>query len=93
MRDSLEVIQAAKYEKADIIVISDGVGNISLSVKEDYTNGREAKKAHAYGVLLATKSDLSIWHADEKLQSLTDRMITITDLKNSDPVFSLLFTL
>lgn len=93
MNDSIDVLSQTLYEKADIIVVTDGVGNITEAVKTTYMEAREAKKAHAYGILLPTPSDIKLFHADEKLQSVTDKVTTVFDLQDSAPAFTMLFNL
>jgi len=88
MVESLRIAEKGPFDQADVIVISDGDVFISDQKRDEYNTRRLAKKMHSYGVLLAeTKKE------GDNLRSITDQMITITDLDNDAKALDMMFTI
>ncbi len=91
MSESLAISEKSRFEHADVIVISDGDVGIAQRVKEDFNARRNAKQMHSYGVLLENEAHAR--YTGENLQSVTDQMITVTDLENDSVALDVLFTI
>lgn len=88
MTESLVIAEKGMFENADIIVISDGDVYIGDKKREEYNTRRTAKKVHAYGVLLATTKK-----EGDNLRSVTDQMITVTDLEADSKALDMMFNI
>jgi uncharacterized protein with von Willebrand factor type A (vWA) domain len=91
--EALKLVEESMFDQADLVVISDGDARITPAIREDYTTRRTARKLHAYGVLLADKHSIERGRAGENLASVTDLMITITDLANDKSALDTLFSI
>jgi uncharacterized protein with von Willebrand factor type A (vWA) domain len=88
MPESLKIAETAMFESADLIVISDGDADISDQIRAEYNERRDAKKMHAYGVLLSERPQ-----DGENLKSVTDAMIHIADLEADGRALDLMFNI
>jgi uncharacterized protein with von Willebrand factor type A (vWA) domain len=88
MTESLVITEKAMFENADLIVISDGDVFIGDQKREEYNTRRNAKKVHAYGVLLGTSKK-----EGDRLRSVTDQMITVLDLENDTKALDMMFNI
>jgi uncharacterized protein with von Willebrand factor type A (vWA) domain len=88
MRESLAMTEESRFANADTIVINDGDVSIAERTKQDYNTRRAAKQMHAYGVLLS--------HAErdgQRLASVTDAMVTISDLEQDAAALDMMFSI
>jgi uncharacterized protein with von Willebrand factor type A (vWA) domain len=88
MRESLAMSEESRFSSADVIVISDGDVGIRNNVRENYNRRRAAKQMHAYGVLLSHEA-----RDGQRLASVTDAMVTISDLEHDDAALDMMFTI
>lgn len=54
MQEALRLVDEARFDRADVIVISDGLTSISAQVEADWQERRAARGMRAYGVLIET---------------------------------------
>lgn len=88
MVKSLEIAESSTYQNADLVVITDGDTLIDDEIRDSYNAQREARKMHAYGIML---DDAPSSRALARLKSVTDAMITIGDLKRDGEALDLIF--
>lgn len=89
MVKSLEIAERTTYKNADLIVITDGDALISDETRDNYNTQREERKMHAYGIMLDADPSK---RALATLKSVTDAMITISDLKRDGEALDLVFS-
>ena len=88
MRDSLAMTEESRYSNADVIVISDGDVAIAERTRQDYNDCRVAKQMHSYGVLLSHSE-----RDGQRLASVTDAMVTISDLEQDAAALDMMFSI
>ena len=91
--EALKLVEESMFDQADLVVISDGDARITPAIRQDYNTRRTARKLHAYGVLLADKHAIERGRVGENLASVTDLMITISDLANDKSTLDTLFSI
>jgi len=88
MRESLAMTEESRFANADTIVISDGDVGIRDQVRDDFNTRRHAKQMSSYGVLLSHSE-----RDGQRLASVTDAMVTISDLEQDAAALDMMFSI
>lgn len=92
-QEALTIAEESMFDQADLVVISDGAARITAEIRDDYNTRRKARTMHAYGVLLADAESLKRGRDRDNLASVTDQLITISDLANDKAALDTLFSI
>jgi uncharacterized protein with von Willebrand factor type A (vWA) domain len=71
MEAALQAVDEAQYNRADVIVATDGLASISVAARDAWQHRRAERGMRAYGILLGTREGM---HA---LASIADAVLTI----------------
>lgn len=74
MKEALALVQESRYDRADVLVLSDGLSAVEPAVQAEWQRIRRARQLHAYGILLGTHQGARL------LAALCDDVITVADL-------------
>jgi uncharacterized protein with von Willebrand factor type A (vWA) domain len=85
MEEVLEAVEDSKYNKADAIIVTDGLTNISDEMQRKWKAIRAAREMRAYGVLIGTDEGAGL------LASITDAILTLDNLKDDQSVLETIF--
>ena len=86
MEKTLELIDKSRFDKADVICVTDGLASISATVKANWLQTKAARAMRAFGILIGTDEGASV------LASITDAMLPLDMLKNDDPILQTIFS-
>lgn len=87
MRQAATIIKDAKFDKADIICISDGLASISDAFVKRWQQIRETNGTRCLSVLIGTDQGI------ESLEKISDGVMTINDLSKDTAVLKELFSI
>ena len=87
MKKALELIDDSRFDKADVICVTDGLASISPSVKTHWLQTKAARAMRAFGILIGTDEGASV------LASITDAMLPLDMLKNDEPILQTIFSI
>ncbi len=87
MEVATTIINESKFNRADIIAISDGLTSINPGVKERFNQSRTMRETHVYGVLIGTDQGAA------ELASISDAMLTLEQLENDLPTLQQIFSI
>jgi uncharacterized protein with von Willebrand factor type A (vWA) domain len=85
MREALKLVQESKFNKADVICVSDGLVNIPSQLEADWNRQRKAREMRCYSVLLGDQS------GENTLARISDALTTIDDLKADNDALQMMF--
>lgn len=85
MERAVELIDESRYNRADVICLSDGIARISLEARNLWNERRVKREMRAYGVLLGTRVGLAL------LGEITDRVFTLDDLTKDREVLTTIY--
>lgn len=86
MREAMQLVQESAFTKADVIVISDGMPNsVDQAVWAEWQTYRQQREMRAYGVLIGTEQGA------EALASITDALLTLSNLADDVPLLQTIF--
>lgn len=85
MQQALSLVEQSKYNKADVIIVSDGEVRISAILEQDWNTRRKAREMRAYGVLLGAPG------AAPTLARVSDAITTIDNLTADDQALKMMF--
>ena len=87
MNKALELIDDSRFDKADVICVTDGLASISPAVKAHWLQTKAARAMRAFGILIGTDEGASV------LASITDAMLPLDMLKNDEPILQTIFSI
>ena len=85
MKKALELIDDSRFDKADVICVTDGLASISPAVKTHWLKTKAARAMRAFGILIGSDEGASV------LASITDAMLPLDMLKNDEPILQTIF--
>lgn len=90
MRRALAFVDQSKYEKADVILISDGLAHVSDAMKADWDRRRKERKMRCTGVLIGDAGG-DMEEGQAVLAGVCDSLATIADLTEDTDALKQLF--
>jgi uncharacterized protein with von Willebrand factor type A (vWA) domain len=87
MTKALELIDDSRFDKADVICVTDGLASISATVKTSWLQTKAAREMRAFGILIGTNEGAGV------LASITDAMLPLDMLKNDNPILETIFSI
>ncbi len=87
MTKALELIDNSRFDKADVICVTDGLASISATVKTNWLQTKAAREMRAFGILIGTNEGAGV------LASITDAMLPLDMLKNDNPILETIFSI
>ena len=86
MEAALKAVDEAQYNRADVIVATDGLASISAA-RDAWQHRRAERGMRAYGILLGTREGM---HA---LAQVADAVLTIDNLSEDMPILQTIFAI
>ncbi len=74
MRETLKLVDEARFELADIVCISDGLVAMNKEMIAEWQSRRERRGMRCYSVLLGTRQGRDV------LEQISDQVLTVNDL-------------
>lgn len=85
MEQALRLIDDARYSKADVICLSDGLASIDPSMQKAWNQRRHHREMRCYAVLIGTRQGAGV------LGHISDAVLTIDDLAADGAVLDTVF--
>jgi uncharacterized protein with von Willebrand factor type A (vWA) domain len=79
MEKALELVDESRFEKADVICISDGISDVSLEAQAEWTKRRAERGMRACGVLIGPNEGEAL------LDEISDAVFRLDDLRGDLP--------
>ena len=86
MKRALELIDESRFEKADVICVSDGISDVSPEAQTEWTKRRAERGMRAYGALIGANQ------GEELLGVISDAVFHIDDLRGDLPTLEEIFS-
>lgn len=86
MARSLKLVESSKFNRADVICISDGEVYISDELEKNWNRRRKAKEMRCYSVLLGDEQ------GGHELSRISDAIANIDDLKDDNSALDMMFS-
>jgi uncharacterized protein with von Willebrand factor type A (vWA) domain len=86
MKKALELVDESRFEKADVICISDGISDISPESQAEWTKRRVQRGMRAYGALIGANQGEAL------LGAISDVVFRLDDLRGDLPALEVIFS-
>lgn len=86
MNKALELVQGSRYEKADVICISDGLSSVPPELIDQWKRTRSRRGMRAYGILIGTEQGAAL------LNEMSDAVFCLHDLRQDLPALEVIFS-
>jgi len=86
MEKALEIVSQAKFEKADVVAISDGIARIDPEKIAEWNRMRAARGMRAYGVLIGTDEGAQL------MGEITDALMDLEDVGDDSATLKTIFS-
>ncbi|MGH9754197.1 MAG: hypothetical protein ACREA2_15575 [Blastocatellia bacterium] len=86
MEKALELVDGSRFEKADVICISDGISDISPEAQAEWTRRRMERNMRAYGVLIGSNQGEAL------LDEICDAVFRLNDLRGDVLALEVIFS-
>ncbi|MCI0392139.1 MAG: hypothetical protein MOB07_25695 [Acidobacteria bacterium] len=87
MEEAVRLVDQDQFDRADVIVISDGIAFISERAETEWWKRRAERKTRCYGILIGTD------HGTEALSRISDAVMTLDDLKQDLDVLESIYAI
>lgn len=87
MQRALALVDGARFARADVICISDGVTHISQSAQSEWQRRRAERGMRVYSVLIGTSQGEAL------LDAISDTVFCLSDLRDDLPALATIFSL
>ena len=87
MEETLRLVDASQFDRADVICLSDGQAHVSTGLETEWNGRRLARGMRCYSVLLGDDSGASV------LARVSDALVTLADLTDDDAALRTLFAI
>lgn len=87
MSEAMRLVDEARFDKADVIIISDGLTSIEPKAQDDWQKRRAERGMRAYGILIGTNEGA------EPLGRITDAMLPLDDLQDEMNALKTVFSI
>ena len=85
MEQALKLVDDARYTKADVICISDGLSSISAEMRAAWTRRRQEREMRCYAILIGTRQGADV------LGLIADALMTVDNLQTDQSVLETIF--
>jgi uncharacterized protein with von Willebrand factor type A (vWA) domain len=86
MKKALELIDESRFEKADVICVSDGISDISPEAQAEWTKRRAERGMRAYGIRIGANQGEAL------LGEISDAVFRLDDLRGDLPALEVIFS-
>jgi uncharacterized protein with von Willebrand factor type A (vWA) domain len=86
MKKALELVDESRFEKADVICVSDGISDVSPEAEAEWTKRRAERGMRAYGVLIGSKQGEAL------LGEISDAIFRLDNLRSDLPALEVIFS-
>jgi uncharacterized protein with von Willebrand factor type A (vWA) domain len=86
MGKALELVDDSKFEKADVICVSDGISDVSPEAQAEWARRRAERGMRAYGVLIGANQGEAL------LEEISDAVFRLDDLRGDLPALEVIFS-
>jgi len=87
MAETLRLIDASRFDRADVVCLSDGEVSVSAALEGEWNRRRLARGMRCYSVLLGDDTGATA------LARVSDALVTLADLTDDDAVVRTLFAI
>jgi len=87
MAETLRLVDASRFDRADVVFLSDGEVRVSPALEAEWNRRRLARGMRCYSVLLGDDTGSRV------LARVSDALVTIADLTDDDAVVRALFAI
>ena len=87
MEEAALLVDQDRFDRADVIVVSDGLASISARTEAEWWKRKAERKMRCYGVLIGTD------HGTEALGRISDAVMTLDNLKQDIDVLETIFSI
>jgi uncharacterized protein with von Willebrand factor type A (vWA) domain len=87
MKEAALLVEQDQFDRADVIVISDGIAAISIPAEAKWQKSRADRRMRCYAVLIGTNQGADL------LGRISDAVMTLDDLKQDLDVLQKLFSI
>jgi uncharacterized protein with von Willebrand factor type A (vWA) domain len=87
MKKALELVDESRFEKADVICVSDGISDVSPEAQAEWTKRRAERGMRAYGALIGANQGEAL------LGAISDAVFRLDDLRGDLPALEALFSI
>lgn len=85
MQEALKLVDDARYHKADVICISDGLSSIGVEMRAEWNRRRAEREMRCYAILIGTRQGADV------LGLISDALMTIDNLDADQSVLETIF--
>jgi uncharacterized protein with von Willebrand factor type A (vWA) domain len=86
MEKALELVEGSRFEKADVICVSDGISDVSPEAKAEWMRRREERGMRVYSVLIGSNQGEAL------LDEISDAVFRLDDLRGDLPALEVIFS-
>jgi uncharacterized protein with von Willebrand factor type A (vWA) domain len=86
MKRALELVDESRFEKADVICVSDGISDVSPEAQAEWAKRRAERGMRAYGALIGTTQGEAL------LDEISDAVFRLDDLRGDLPALEEIFS-
>jgi uncharacterized protein with von Willebrand factor type A (vWA) domain len=86
MGRALELVDESRFEKADVICISDSISDISSEAQAEWSRRRAQRGMRSYGVLIGAN------HGEALLGAISDAVFRLDDLRGDLRALEVIFS-
>jgi uncharacterized protein with von Willebrand factor type A (vWA) domain len=87
MKEAVRFVDQDRFDRADVIVISDGIAFISKEAVNEWWRRRAERKMRCYSILIGTEQGAST------LGRISDAVMTLEDLRQDLDVLETIFAI
>src|SRR5215813_3740384 len=87
MEDAARFVDQDHFDRADVIVISDGIASVSKQIETEWWKRKAERRMRSYGVLIGEARGLEV------LGRISDAVMTLDDLKQDLDVLETIFAI
>jgi uncharacterized protein with von Willebrand factor type A (vWA) domain len=87
MKAAARLVEQDQFDRADVIVVSDGVAGLSKPAETEWQKSRAARRMRCYAILIGTNQGA------ELLGRISDAVMTLDDLKQDLDVLEKVFSI
>jgi uncharacterized protein with von Willebrand factor type A (vWA) domain len=87
MEEAARLVDQDQFDRADVIVVSDGLASISARTEAEWWKTKAERKMRCYGVLIGTD------HGTDALGRISDAVMTLDNLKQDIDVLETIFSI
>src|SRR5215468_2260218 len=86
MEKALELVDGSRFEKADVICVSDGISDVSPEAQAEWARRRAERGMRAYGILIGSNQGEAL------LDEIGDAVFHLDDLRGDLPALEVIFS-